>query len=137
METQVLSIEQMQELKELGIDTSNSVIGWFKWNNEDTWYLLNETIVQRREKVETMIESNCFYEDDYRSYKYTFIPTFILQDILSMLPIGYHIETDRHTKGHIVYSIHQDWDNGQICWGDNLLEVAFNMLKWVKQNGYI
>lgn len=140
MKEQVLTIEQMQELKELGIDISNSIIGWFKWNNENTWYLLNETVAQRREKVETMIEGNCFYEDDYKSYKYTFIPTFTLQDILELLPDSI-VDKDGYTRIQMI--LPQDnkeviiaYDNVKQFSG-SWLEAAFNMLKWVKQNNYI
>lgn len=144
MEKQVLSIEQMQELQELGVDTSNSVMGWFKWNDEDTWHLLNETIIQRREKVETMIESNCFNEDDYKSYKYTFIPTFTLQNILQMIP--------REIEEHhfILEDNYDEWDMYYFLSipdnpihtigntkGKTLLEAAFNMLKWCKENGFV
>lgn len=140
MKGQVLSIEQIQELIDLGIDVSNSVIGWFKWNNENTWYLLNETVAQRREKVETIIENNCVYEDDYKSYKYTFIPTFTLQDILEMLPDNI-IDKDGYTRIQMI--LPQDNKEVIIAY-DNIkqfsgswLKAAFQMLKWIKENKYI
>lgn len=110
MEEQVLSIKQMKELEELGIDTSNASMFWHNYNtySNPKW------------------EVCC--TPDVRD-----IPTFTLQDILIMLSkLGlFYPNLTRKDKSWLCYR------NGVFCKGNIPTEVAFEMLKYVKQNEYI
>lgn len=121
MNKQVLSIDQMQELIELGIDTSKASC---------YWYGTDET------------EFVCFGTDMDKDCGNEICPTFTLQDILEMLPPVLGTCTDLEIKfafGKISYkhplncedTIKFEWDE------NNILEAAFNMLKWCKQNKHL
>lgn len=123
MRNQVLSIKQMQELKELGIDTSKASMCWFIGATPD---LL---------PIYSPIE---YVENEY-------IPTFTLYDILEMLPkeiikdgISYIKCLDAYyDERYLFLYINRDIQDilHEEC--DIPLEAAFNMLKWCKQNNYI
>lgn len=133
MEDQTLSIEQMQELTELGIDTSKASLCWLTSPKFPTW----------TPKLK-------FYTKDLKEGDHVIglvpIPTFTLQDILEI------IRKQTFTEGGLTLT--EGYENTWICcftfqtayegdytnyeqFGDTSLEAAFNMLKWVKQNNYI
>lgn len=134
MENQVLSIEQMQELIKLGIDTSKASMIWeYKGSDED----------------------KNFYNLDILDYDNDFIakediPTFTLQDILEMLP---HTLEFKDVYGNTHFEYIEFWGDGwnQMAIVDPLhpssprittsnispLRAAFEMLKWCKQNNEI
>ena len=70
MKNQVLSIEQMKHLKELGIDTSKASMKWI--------YPECSHIIGGNGEYELEINSFNVFDDD--------IPTFTLQNILEILP---------------------------------------------------
>ena len=119
MKNQVLSIEQMQELKELGIDTSKASVYWIK----------------------TSTDGGMPYEilslDYTLEYNPNVFPTFTLQDIVNLLDkphdlMVYYCSTmvwaeKMDSEEHI----HEEYIE------DSVLINAFNMLKWCKQNNYI
>ena len=138
MNEQVLTIEQMQELIALGVDTSKASMCWFPMMELD-------------ENMKPVVKSHFIGVNtiDFDSYWNTIegkntIKTFTLQDILEMLP--------REVKEHhfILEDNCDEWDMyyflsvpdkqistiGNIT-GKTLLEAAFTMLKWCKQNNYI
>lgn len=121
-----LSVEQMEELIELGVDiTSASCIWEYKGSNgEEDFY--NLEILD--------------YDDSLIAEKD--IPAFTLQNILEMLPEKIGILTNELVITHkqMAYKgtgvggyncIHCEYEHG------NLLETAFAMLKWCKQNKHI
>ena len=133
MENQVLTIEQMLELEALSIDTSIASMFWYidgrfkqliPCSNQDT---IGDWTEQYGE--------NCI------------IPAFTLQDILDMLPknimcsnkqlktCNYKLCTFDNKVMYTFNSFDQRWL--KCTHGKNLLEAAFNMLKWCKQNNYI
>lgn len=126
MKEQVLSVKQMQTIVKLGIDTSNASMCWLAHDNYelDGGYLYSLCIGY------------------LPSMGGRFIPTFTLQDILEIIKeqvlkkdLSLDLQLDllnsslQLTK-EIDYILH-------IADGDNILETAFNMLKWVKENEYI
>lgn len=129
MNNQVLTIEQMQELKKLGIDISNASMYWVE-NDFDA-------------SVDLCI--NFYPEETNKNVRCT--PTFILQDILEMLPNSIlgstkqikTVEFKLSTRGNKVYYMQDNFNQQWLkCTnGNTLLEAAFNMLKWCKQNNYI
>lgn len=128
MSKQVLSIEQMQLLRELGIDTSKSSMCWLTFNGDTTLVLHDE---------------HC-----YESSSLHQIPAFTLQDILDILPKK--IYRDGCTWFAYLYI---DFENDRIAYGNTdrdgfeiyheevvsceLIDAAYNMLVWVIENGYI
>lgn len=70
------------------------------------------------------------------------VPTFTLQDILEMLP-SYSITYDKHTNDLDKYEIRVDIPEKQYYIthiardSKSLLEVAFKMLKWCRENNCI
>lgn len=125
----VLSVEQMEHLQELGLDTSDGSMCWCyalsyknaKWELE----IYEDVIDQKR-------DSN-FWET---------LPTYTLQDILDKLPpvikkyYWLAIRVSAH-KGmwYVEY-------NGRGCtlsyfYSENLIDAAYEMLCWCIENGYI
>ncbi len=128
---QVLSVEQMKHLQELGLDTSDGSMCWCyalsyknaKWELE----IYEDVIDQKR-------DSN-FWKT---------LPTYTLQDILDKLPK--RIETEDyefelyiyyHENGVSVFC--DDGDITQLAFFSKptLLESAYEMLCWCIENGYI
>lgn len=124
MEEQVLSILQVQELEKLGVDTNCGSMYWHNYNtSNDPQYELC---------------SNADVGD---------ITTFTLQDILEMLPKNI-IHSNKQLKtcnyklctfdNKVMYTFNS-FDQGWLkcTYGKNLLEAAFEMLKWCKQNNHL
>lgn len=126
---QVLSVEQMKHLQELGLDTSDGSMCWCyalsyknaKWELE----IYEDVIDQKRDSA--------FWE---------IIPTYTLQDILDKLPpvikkyYWLAIRISAH-KGmwYVEY-------NGRGCtlsyfYSENLIDAAYEMLCWCIENRYI
>ena len=121
MKNQVLSIEQMQELKELGIDTSKASMCWL-----NTTYNDRDILIPNEEVLPNKIM--------FDSCSYTIInctPTFTLQDILSLIDI--------YQLTHNIDSCSIDvlYGGGYHIKGNTELEVAFQMLKYCKYNNYL
>lgn len=76
MDKQVLSIEQMQELIDMGVDTSNASCIW--WNFADLGFALMPLDDGRNPITIEKMKENHGAEN--------IVPTFTLQDILEMLP---------------------------------------------------
>lgn len=125
MENQVLTIEQMQELVKLGIDTSKA-----------SMYISEYGEIVSNVKI-------CELDINW-------IPTFTLQDILLMLPNTLEFQ---NVYGNTHFEYIEFWGDGwnQMAVVDPLhpssprittsnispLRAAFDMLKWCKQNNYI
>lgn len=139
MRQQVLSIEQMKHLQELGLDTDDASMRWEKRTrmfNGDLrvghWILdLNIPIILK----------------DYHEIE--LIPTFTLQDILELLPKQITAEPLIHT-----FSLFIDYQHSEIHYAcvhkggytnlnptfeikDNLIDAAYELLCWCIENGYI
>lgn len=114
MEEQVLSIEQMNELKRLGIDTSKASV--CRIPNDGNPYLSLGPFTS--------------FDDEDKNFLLP-IPTFTLQDILQLLPPGIHLVN--FGKG-----FEFDFFGRSKCFSNpDILQAAFEMLKWCKQNGHI
>lgn len=143
MEKQVLSIEQMQELKELGIDITSASMKWapkLRWDENG----------EKREVYGHILDIN--YTPVGSPFWKTMdgkdtIPTFTLQDIIDMLPKRITISSNGvaqlmfNNEGVLEYHY---IEYGELCAsyhytrpGTHLLDSAFDMLKWCKQNNYI
>lgn len=122
---QVLSIEQMKHLKELGLDTSDASM-CFEWNESDS---------------DNMVVTSLDADANYVHCR----TTYTLQDILGKLPVylnyfgtkyKLHIEPNFAGAWFISYQI-------GICepfvfkLSGNLLDAAYDMLCWCIENGYV
>ena len=128
MKDQVLSIQQMLSLRELGIDISKASMLWV-YKVESGYYRL---FINKEDK------------DDLSSDK---IPTFTLQDMINIMPVS--IKRDGR-KGELFLS-HKDisyfgFDNSgrivylvgyKMCDNESVLSIAMDMLIWLKENKYI
>lgn len=130
---QVLSIEQMKHLKELGLDTSDGSMHWQFLPTADS--IINGT--DEIEKEPCLFVSQPNMEHEY--------PAYTLQDILGKLPR--HIN-DFGTKNklHIELTFAGSWCISYqigICepfvfkLSGNLLDAAYDMLCWCIENGYV
>lgn len=137
MENQVLSIDQMKHLQELGLDTSKSSMCWRRIGKYATGESAN---------LPWRLYLN---NGNYKEYdvEYETIPTFTLQDILDLLP--YKIKSyfllilkDKYAfrEGNcysIFYrNVRERKSLIKIC-RDSLLDTAYEMLCWCFENGHI
>lgn len=133
MSKQVLSIEQMKHLKELGVDDGKANFYWHRTkslNNYEGWdeWKLHYGVL-RLARGFTVI--NCEY-----------VRTFTLQDILDLLPseTGKDKKTStidilKHPQKYILCF----W-RGELlfkCENSILIDAAYEMLCWVIDNGYL
>lgn len=144
MSKPVLSIEQMQYLKELGVDTSKAsmVLLWKDdEGNEMDWDEVQDEL-SHPEPMEMFKElydaETGNYDHSYRKY----CGVFTLQDILDLLPrsvddeLILFIEKSKH-KWRIGYD---DVETDEIFedFSDvNMIDAAYEMLCWVIDNGYL
>ena len=132
MKNQVLSIDQMQRLKELGVDTSKANIYWarrshgssFNDNSEGEWFLS----LQKEYIV-------------YSFTSYGVVPTFTLQDIISMLPdsIDNNMLTIRKNANVVSVSYENLYTRSilSISQEDSLIKSSYEMLVWCLSYGII
>ena len=131
MEEKVLSIKEMQELIDMGIDVSKASMCWYV-----PFYSGIPELVFNN-KLNSSFEGA--------------IPTFTLLDILDILAKIYKTEPFEsyyiepiNIRNNAMYFV-KDWYDGQrdrkdVLYSvkeDTLLNSAFQMLKWCKENKYI
>ncbi len=138
MTKQTLSIEQMQHLKELGLELKDTMLYWivYKVGNE-------KNFVTTRENAMEVIDESC-----------GMLPAYTLQDVLDALPL--QIKTPLYPKGgkyelrikrmvfdegRVIYSVvyekeaYIDWI---VLYSDGvLIDAAYFMLCWAIENGYV
>ena len=120
----VLSLEQMNKLKELGVDVNpKGMCLMYTSDSSDNYYLKYG-------------ESTC--EDD--------IKAFSLQDIIELLPdtfphqfLSQTLRITKNSVDYVDYSFfaevfieHSEYDGK-----DTILQASYNMLLWVIENGYL
>ena len=125
---QVLSIEQMKHLQELGLDTSDASMCWccFLGNIEEEWELeIYENVLNQK-------RDSTFWET---------LPTYALQDILDTLP-----ESVQVYDLYIFKKVGLWWlkyvdvtNNGTVHLEKmpRLIDAAYYMLCWCIGKGYI
>lgn len=133
METkQVLSIEQMKHLQELGLDTGDASMHWQYLPTADA--IINGT--DEIEEEPTLFVSQLNMKHEY--------PTYTLQDILDKLPK--RIETEDYEFELYIYyhengvsAFYDDGDITQLAFFSKptLLESAYEMLCWCIEKGYV
>ena len=132
MKNQVLSIEQMQKLKELGVDTSKASMHFLYMPTAKS---IMSGVYEVDDEPEVFVSQNGMNHEH---------PTFTLQDIIELL-------TDDVQKAIVFinneeyfvkcYEIKYDEENVfKIIYFDNikqLLNACCEMLIWVTENGYL
>lgn len=133
MSKQVLDIEQMKHLQELGLDTSNASM----------CYVVDDS---KAYKPILCVSGN---ESEYLDAISYSVCAFTLQDILDLLPkqivagsSGYTYNLDiNYEKNYIAYSYTDGngyvWLNQSFRINDNLIEAAYKMLCWCIENEHI
>ena len=126
MAKQTLSIEQMQHLQELGLDTSNASMCWIKTPNgrgltfNDEWINLDESILDP-------------------------VPAYTLQDVLDALPkmiypfpvhkIGFELWIG---SGKIFYAnMFNLEDVLKVRYDKELIDAAYSLLCWAIENKFV
>lgn len=123
---QVLSIEQMQHLQELGLDTSNASMRWLNYNG-----------------INAVIPNNFHLHTRDKDYK--ICDAYTLQDVLELLP---HIDGCQLSLGidcdpkMVWYEDIRNLDESNypydrtICFtGDTMLDAAYKALVWAVKAG--
>lgn len=122
---QVLSVEQMKHLQELGLDTSDGSM-CFEWNESD---------------ADNMVVTSPDADTNYDYYH----ETYTLQDILDKLPryinvfcITYKLCVEPLFAGPWAISYQKSISEPFIVKvSGNLLDAAYEMLCWCIENGYV
>ena len=123
MKDQVLSIEKMQKLKELGVDDSKASMCYVFFESDGSKY--TDIVVHD----ESCYEMACMNP----------IPTFTLQDMIELMPddIDY-VFSLVISKNYIAYRNDDSNVEKHLIYGDDsILENAYNMLVWLAENKYI
>ena len=142
MKNQVLSIEQMRKLKELGVDTSKASM----------CYISKYTSCDFDDGDEIVVVCNDFNKRLYNEFG----PAFSLQDIIELLPKEIMTITEKRyvstttcsqlnwnpINGSLRYDNVLDGD-GTVLYGicyteeEGILFAAYHLLVWVAENGYL
>lgn len=139
MKNQTLNIQQMQHLKELGVDTSKASAYWHRVIRMNTNEVVTNWFVSFTEP------SQCL-----ATMRVETIPTFTLQDILDLLPICinkagvvYELRIKRMVfddKG-VMYAVlyeEQDYIDWYVMQSyPNLLDSLYEMLLWCIEQGHV
>ena len=141
MKNQVLSIEQMQKLKELGVDTSNASMHFL-------YMPTAKSIMSGVYEVDD--EPEIFVSQHGVNHEH---PTFTLQDIIELLPAKIQRNTEYDLtiyKDFLLYSCQGKnqfaacrpliFFNAVELFTDSeigLIGAAYEMLVWVAENGYL
>lgn len=130
---QVLSVEQMKHLQELGLDTSDASMHWQYLTTADA-------IINGTDEIE---EEPClFVSQPNMKHEY---PAYTLQDILDKLPQYIHPFASKRMKftwvlekDTIAYrNVEYFYDCFKYFTGDSSINIAYDMLCWCIEKGYV
>lgn len=132
MSKQVLDIEQMKHLNELGLDTSKASMQYVANNND----------------IIFVVPKECGYHIKDVEDGYIICDALTLQDILDILPKemtdkdGYKfvlkIEYGLLSRvWHIGYYYYDVASTGNLYSGDNPIDTVYKMLCWCIEKGYL
>lgn len=133
---QVLSIEQMQHLQELGLDTSKASMCWLKD--------ITKEIAEEKEIDMTIGWFLDFNNPEFYKYEWMKgIPTFTLQDILELLPykiVASYLNIGKKSfSGDVLFYIEYSNFGGYAIShfrSESLLDAAYEMLYWCVESGH-
>lgn len=155
MKNQVLSIEQMQKLKELGVDISkasmvclfqddeSNICDWDEVVEECSefgdcfqYFVKNDECSHNMVYMSLLDAEGGYYDHSYRED----CAAFTLQDIIELLPYEFNGSYLKIYRGiNMYYFIYENINNEDSVMekGDTVLNAAYNMLIWVAENGYL
>ena len=130
---QILDVQQMQHLQELGLDTSNASAEYYRMSKKMDWFL----VFGCRSKEELLdTEEN--------------IPAYTLQDVLDALPKYYHIANIGWTKLSIRVHTTKEWEIGYVYTDElskyvygcrilskELIDAAYELFCWCVEWGFV
>ena len=128
---QVLDVQQMQHLQELGMDTNNASASWYK-PDMDTEYMLMFGHMKKEELVGN--------EES--------IPAYTLQDVLDALPVEIlkekkrcWLSVDLADKTIEYYNEYAMYMRRSVYFefykSSSLIDAAYSMLCWAIEQGYV
>lgn len=122
MTKQVLSIEQMQHLQELGLELKKDTI--LVW----TRFMLGKTQISDWEIA---------YNHSAITENSQIIPAYTLQDVLDALPIHKLCVKRIVLEGNrVMYAV--SYENKDYAdWHESLIDAAYSLLCWAIENGYV
>lgn len=133
---QVLSIDQMKHLQELGLDTSDASMYWAR--------------VSHGSRVDDKSKGKWFLSlhKEFQTcgfISYEALPTYTLQDIIDKLPKEIKTSTDTYwitvsiytNMWYICYSMSDEFDYYKEFSSVSLMDCTYYMLCWCIENGYI
>lgn len=153
MENQVLSIERMRHLQELGIELGKTLLYWArsKDNNPRAATHYGKWILTKGNSAQVVGMTS-----------WEFVPAFTLQDIIELLPdiitfkrtdlalfftkefVGYYDDSPTSFVYAVVF--HREYESifdtdgeygKDYCKPITLIEAAYQMLCWCAENGYL
>lgn len=134
MKDQVLSVEQMQKLKKLGIDDSKAKIYWVRQTNSSK---CNDPI--NGKYFLSLSKGDKIMRCGFITYETT--PTFTLQDMIELMPSkvkyegkSYYLSIDKKFIGYIDDI---DVEDCILESEGNILENTFKVLVWLVEHKYI
>lgn len=138
---QVLDIEQMKHLQELGLELKETLLYWARaedFNQRLKTFHYGEWCLQKGDRVQVTGLSH-----------WEFIPAYTLQDVLELLPTEIKLNQKRCwlrmdlSDGYIYYYYEDSnlieqrvvlFNGGEDI---DLLEAAYRILCWCIENGYV
>lgn len=123
MKDQVLSVEQMQRLMELGVDVSKASMCYVFFESDGSKYA--DIVVHD----ESCYEMACMNP----------MPTFTLQDMIELMPYGIdYVFSLVISKDYIAYRNDDSNVSKHLTYSDySMLENAYDMIVWLAKNKYI
>lgn len=139
MSKQVLDIEQMHHLQELGLDTSKAIMCYRR--------ITHDFRGKRRQGIWNLTFNQPLIACNFETYED--VPTFTLQEILDSLPLIIEHNSDKYElrikrmvfAGGVKYAVlyeEQEYINWYIMQSyENLIDAAYEMLCWCIENGFV
>lgn len=146
MNKQVLSVEQMQHLQELGLDINNASLCYYKQEGWEECYFM-ALACDVKEKGGLL-----YYYDSFSNKEYILnevIPAYSLQDVLDALPkeikpnnTRYFLRIDLADECvYYYYDDHNFVEQRKKVIGYNgmnkLIDSSYKLLVWCIENGYV
>ena len=128
IEEQVLSIEQMKHLQELGVDTSDASLAWFMSPKTNQWKI--------------KIKDKFAHEMLRRISPERYIPTYTTGDLIEKLPKHINGRNDNRLVidgdedadyWYVVYKNRYEHSETEYFDSENLLTALYNLLCWVAE----
>lgn len=134
MTKQVLDVQQMQHLQELGLELKETMLYWvvYEAGHENNF-------VTTKENAMEVIDESC-----------GMLPAYTLQDVLDALPEFYHIANIGWTKLSIRVHTTKEWEIGYVYTDElskyaygcrilskELIDAAYELFCWCVEWGFV